>query len=62
LPVTQYDEDISEEGGSGAASYVSDRDQYCCGCGHVALDATIQIRKLVKRIATFHIVYNAMGK
>ncbi len=36
LPVTQYDEDNSEEGGSDADSYVSDDNQCCCGCGQDA--------------------------
>jgi hypothetical protein len=33
LPITQYNDSSSDEGGSDVASYVSDDDQCCCGCG-----------------------------
>ena len=52
LPVTQYDENSSEEGGSDAASYVSDEDQCCCGCGQDASDSRHYCLYSMKRVCT----------
>jgi hypothetical protein len=50
LPITQYNESSSDEGGSDADSYVSDDDQCCCGCGKDVSDSRHYCLYSMKRV------------